>query len=101
MPANTRPVTVGTTVVRALNYDAQRTSIILYNLGANTIYYGFNAETTAATGIPVGPSNAVVFAWASSDDPTVEYYLISAVAGNDVRIGEQWGLVPELKRTVV
>ena len=98
MPANTRPVSVGATIARAVAYDPDRTSIILYNLGALAVYYGFNAETTILTGIPIGPSNAVVFSWATSDDPTVEYFLIAAGGANDVRVGEQWGLVPESKK---
>jgi len=98
MPANARSVTVGTTAVRAVNYDPDRTSLIVFDLGAATIYYGFNAEVTTATGIPIGASNNIVFAFQFGDDPTVERWLISGSAGNDIRIGEEWNPVFKLAR---
>jgi hypothetical protein len=98
MVANTTRETVGTTAIRVTNRDKGRTSLALHNLdSANDVYYGFNSQLTTGNGFPVRPRQTFTFAPEFGDDPTLEYWMISA-GSIDVAVSEQ--RLPEKKEEV-
>lgn len=75
--ANT--VSVGTSTAPFLTGHAQRTALMVQNLGTGTVYFGPKSTLTAANGIQLLPG-------ASLNLPTRgPVYAISTVAATDVR----------------
>lgn len=80
-------IIVGTSAIEAKLGSsplANRRSLTVTNLGTATIYWGYSVAVTILTGTPIVKKQQA--AWTVGEDQPV--YLISSVAGNDVRITE-------------
>lgn len=77
-----KAVSVGTTAVKLLDANTDRTGWKVANNGAETIYIGSDGAVTVADGDPL-PAGAV-----TGFDDTDAVYAISGTAGQDVRITE-------------
>lgn len=73
-------VTVGTTAVQIKATNADRIGIIIFNLGAETIYIGDLNTVTTATGYPILSNSSLYIEGYDGD-----VYGISGTAGQDVR----------------
>jgi len=81
---------IGITRDRVLGVNRLRTSIILYNNSANTIYIG-NKGVATANGLPLKSSSSMVFKL-PEDDPSGEVWAIADGASSDLRIYEGFGV---------
>lgn len=80
-------ISVGTTAIAArvgASNLANRKSLSITNMGPQTIYWGYTAAVTVATGTPIVKAQQAFF----TCGPNTTIFLIAASAGNDVRITE-------------
>ena len=83
------PVIVGTTAIQAVNYDKERSSLIIFNnSGTATVYYGFDNTLTATNGVPIPPRSGLSFSRQSGDDARIAMWLVASAVSTDVRVGE-------------
>jgi hypothetical protein len=81
-------ITVGTSAVAARvggSNLAVRKTLTITNLGTTIIYWGYSAGVTTANGTPIYKKQMTTW---EGIGPAITVYLISASAGNNVRITE-------------
>ena len=85
--------TVGTTTVLGFGASNIRTSWVIYNTSAGTIYWN-NSRDGASTGagFPI-PSGGTFAAKIPEDDPTLEVWIVGSGAGLTFAIYEGFGSV--------
>ena len=84
------PVSVGLTATQAVNYDKERSSLVIFNNSTTaTVYYGFDSGLDSANGVPIPPRSGMSFSRDTGDNPKIARYLVSTAAATDVRIGEE------------
>lgn len=81
------PYTVTTTQTRIATTQPTRTSLVILNNSAATIYIGAKGQN--ANGFPIGSGGLASFK-IPEDDPTEELWAISTIASN-VRVYEGFG----------
>ena len=88
MPSTYNTVSVATTATQILSPDATRRGWVIYNAGANAVYYGPDDSITTANTVALQPKSTIL----SSD--VVNYkgsiYGIVSAGTEDVRYWE-WG----------
>jgi hypothetical protein len=83
-------VTVGTTAVQLVKANAQRFWVTFANNGAATIQISNSRTVTSSTGWPIPAGGVIGFVWnQDSDLAALDWYAISAGAGNSVRVLER------------
>jgi len=83
-------VTVGATSVRILTFTKKRTYFLIKNNGTATIYLLEDSKRALANGFPLAPGEIYPPTWDYGIDPAIDRYAISNVAGQDVRLIEEF-----------
>lgn len=93
----TRPVTVSTVPEVVLPYNNQRTTASLVNEGATTVFVSEDETSIVANGFPIAAGGALDLIRALGDEPQNTLFIQSAAGGEDVRVLEAFGALPELR----
>jgi hypothetical protein len=87
---NESDVTVGTSAVQLVKANPQRFWITFANNGAAAIAISNSRTVTSSTGWQIPPGGALGFSWINDADmPALDWYAISAGAGNGVHVLER------------
>ena len=90
MPASVTVVSVGLFAVEALSINRLRTARALINNNSTAILYWHPTDksVTVANGMPIFPRGSVTWSLIDGDDVTSAVYVVSDVAGQNVRVYE-------------
>ena len=92
----TRNVGVTTNPQIVLPYNNRRTTASLANEGAATVFVSEDQTNITTDGYPIVAGGALDLIRALGDEPQTELFIQSAAGGEDVRILEAFGALPEL-----
>ena len=93
----TRPVTVTTSPEVVLPYNNQRTTASLANEGSATVFVSEDETNITANGYPIAAGGALDLIRALGDEPQNTLFIQSSAGGEDVRVLEAFGALPELR----
>jgi hypothetical protein len=83
-------VPVGTSAVQLVKSNPQRFWVSFANNGAATIVISNSRAVAAGAGWPIPAGGALGFSWVNDADlSALDWYAISAAAGNDVHVLER------------
>lgn len=92
----TRPITVTTSPQTVLPYNNRRTAASLANEGAATVFISEDETAITTNGYPILAGGALDLLRALGDEPQNQLFIQSVAGGEDVRILESFGSLPEL-----
>lgn len=89
MASTYNSVTVDTSADLILDYNKNRSGLVIKNIGNVIVYIGFNSSVTSANGIPISPQDTFTLMGSNIFKTTI--YGIAASASADIRYFE-WAL---------
>lgn len=92
----TRPITVTTLPQVILSYNNRRTTASIANEGAATVFVSEDETSITTNGYPILAGGALDLLRALGDEPQNQLFIESAAGGEDVRVLEAFGSLPEL-----
>ena len=89
MPTGPRSETVTTTATRLVNYDPERTSVLIHNNSTSTdVYFGVDSTVSTSTGMKIPPGAFALRSEFVGSDPRLALYFIVASGTAEIRILE-------------
>ena len=98
MVARPRAESVGANAAEFVNFDRDRTSLLLKNDGSTDVFLGVDPSLTIANGFELSAGQAITYAKLFGDNPRVSRFAIAAVSGT-LRISEEHADLDEMKDT--
>lgn len=92
----TRSVTVGTAATRILAFNNRRTAASFLNNAAETIFVSEDEFDVTANGYPIAVGGALDLLRVFGSQPQIAWFAASAGGGDDLRVLEEFGELPEL-----
>ena len=88
MVARPRRISVSSTVIEFLNFDKDRTSTLVKNIGTGDIFLGVDATVGTGDGFELSAGQAISFAPIFGDDSRIARFAIS-VGAETLSISEE------------
>ena len=88
---------VTTTSTKLISQNPKRTSLLVDNLSAQTVFDGLDVGLTTGKGTTIGVGETKIWSQEFGDDPTLARFFIVAAGTADIRIEEGFGRPVEVK----
>jgi hypothetical protein len=81
-------IEVTTEIKNIVPYNPRRVVLVLFNVGANTIFLSENPVRVLEEGIPLTPGANLSFLKVDGDDPRIAWYACTASGTSELRVYE-------------